>query len=53
MLGLIKTCFPERMGEWEPRLRDLIPSYGETLNTQPEMARRELDATASALAINP
>ena len=53
MLGLIKTCFPERMGEWEPRLRDLIPSYGETLNTQPEMARRELDATARALAINP
>ncbi|MDQ1136107.1 malate dehydrogenase (quinone) [Microbacterium sp. SORGH_AS 1204] len=53
MLGLIKTCFPERMGEWEPRLRELIPSYGETLNTQPEMARRELDATARALAINP
>ncbi|KSU53682.1 malate:quinone oxidoreductase [Microbacterium enclense] len=53
MLGLIKTCFPERMGEWEPRLRDLIPSYGETLNTQPEVARRELDATARALAINP
>ncbi len=53
MLGLIKECFPERMGEWEPRLRDLIPSYGETLNTRPEMARKELDATAHALAINP
>ncbi|MGN7969131.1 malate:quinone oxidoreductase [Microbacterium sp. 22296] len=53
MLGLIKTCFPERMPAWEPRLRDLIPSYGETLNTRPEMARKELDATARALAINP
>ncbi len=53
MLGLIKECFPERMAEWEPRLRDLIPSYGETLNTRPEMARKELDATAHALAINP
>jgi malate dehydrogenase (quinone) len=52
MLGLIKECFPERMAEWEPRLRDLIPSYGETLNTRPEMARKELDATAHALAIN-
>jgi len=52
MLGLIKTCFPERMPEWEPRLRELIPSYGETLNTRPEVARRELDATAHALAIN-
>ncbi|WP_144785739.1 malate:quinone oxidoreductase [Microbacterium sp. BH-3-3-3] len=53
MLGLIKTCFPERMPAWEPRLRDLIPSYGETLNTNPDAARRELDATAHALAINP
>jgi len=53
MLGLIKTCFPERMADWEPRLRDLIPSYGETLNTNPAAARKELDATAHALAINP
>ncbi|WP_437127334.1 malate:quinone oxidoreductase [Microbacterium galbum] len=53
MLGLIKTCFPERMPQWEPRLRDLIPSYGESLNTHPEAARKELDATARALAINP
>lgn len=53
MLGLIKTCFPERMPEWEPRLRELIPSYGESLNTHPESARRELDATAQALKINP
>ena len=53
MLGLIKECFPERMAEWEPRLRELIPSYGDTLNTHPEVARRELDATARALAINP
>ena len=53
MLGLIKTCFPDRMPEWEPRLRALIPSYGETLNTRPDAARAELDATARALAINP
>lgn len=53
MLGLIKTCFPERLAAWEPRLRELIPSYGESLNTRPDVARRELDATAQALSINP
>ncbi|MDQ1084757.1 MULTISPECIES: malate:quinone oxidoreductase [Microbacterium] len=52
MLGLIKTCFPDRMPAWEPRLRELIPSYGETLNTRPEVARKELDVTAQALKIN-
>jgi hypothetical protein len=34
MLGLLKTCFADRIDEWEPRLRDLIPSYGETLNNE-------------------
>ena len=52
MLGLLKTCFPDRMGEWEPTLRELIPSYGETLNTRPEVASASLRETAEALRIN-
>ena len=52
MLGLLKTCFPDRLAEWEPRLRDLIPSYGETLNPRPDAARASMDATAAALQIN-
>lgn len=51
MLGLLQTCFPDRMGEWEPELRGLIPSYGETLNTQPDVARTTIEETAAALAI--
>src|SRR3546814_19125031 len=39
MLGLLKTCFPERMPEWEGRLKELIPSYGQTLNPRTEVAR--------------
>ena len=51
MLGLMKTCFPERVEAWEPRLRELIPSYGETLNTRPEVAQKALGATAETLAL--
>jgi malate dehydrogenase (quinone) len=51
MLGLLKTCFPDRIAEWEPRLRELIPSYGETLNPRPEVARELLDETAETLAL--
>ncbi|MCR2812746.1 malate:quinone oxidoreductase [Microbacterium sp. zg.Y1084] len=53
MLGLLKRCFPERHDEWEPRLRELIPSYGETLNPRPEAARESMDATAAVLGIQP
>ncbi|GAA1852680.1 malate:quinone oxidoreductase [Microbacterium koreense] len=51
MLGLLKTCFPESMPEWEPRLRELIPSYGETLNGEPAEAERTLEDTAETLAL--
>lgn len=51
MLGLLKDCFPDRIGEWEPRLRELIPSYGDTLNPRPEAAAEVLAETAEALAL--
>lgn len=51
MLGLLKTCFPDRIDAWEPRLRELIPSYGDTLNPRPEIARESLDETAETLAL--
>ena len=51
MLGLLKTCFPDRIDGWEPRLRTLIPSYGETLNPRPAVAEESLHETAEALAL--
>ena len=52
MLGLLKTCFPDRIDAWEPELKSLIPSYGQQLNPQPALADEVLTATASALQIN-
>lgn len=52
MLNLLRTCFPDRMGEWEPTLRELIPSYGDTLNTRPDAADASLTETAAVLHIN-
>lgn len=51
MLGLLKTCFPDRVDSWAPHLRELIPSYGDTLNTRPEVADETLTETAEALAL--
>jgi malate dehydrogenase (quinone) len=51
MLGLLKTCFPDQIAGWEPRLKELIPSYGETLNPRPEVAQEKLSETAEALAL--
>ncbi|MFI8593390.1 malate:quinone oxidoreductase [Microbacterium sp. NPDC078428] len=52
MLGLLQTCFPDRIEEWAPRLRELIPSYGRTLNPDEAAARTVIEETARALAIS-
>jgi len=49
MLGLLKSCFPDHIEEWEPQLRELIPSYGTTLNPDPAAAEASLAATAEEL----
>ncbi|TXK03050.1 malate dehydrogenase (quinone) [Microbacterium mitrae] len=52
MLDLLNSCFPDRIAEWEPRLKQLIPSYGETLNDKPAEADKIVTETAEALHIN-
>lgn len=52
MLNVLKTCFPDQIELWEPRLRELIPSYGETLNARPDAANASLTETAETLAIS-
>ncbi len=51
MLDLLATCFPDRMAGWESELRELIPTYGERLNPQPELAEHTMATTAHVLGI--
>jgi malate dehydrogenase (quinone) len=49
MVDLLARCFPGDFPAWEPRLRELIPSYGTKLSDDPEAAAASLATTASAL----
>lgn len=53
MLGLLATCFPDRIAGWTPTLKQLVPSYGTQLSTSKTAAKRSLTATAKALKIKP
>ncbi|MGR9048117.1 malate:quinone oxidoreductase [Halobacillus faecis] len=44
MLELMGRCFPEQLKEWEPKLKEMIPSYGKDLVENPELIR-EIHAT--------
>ncbi len=44
MLEVIEKCFPSQLPEWEPKIKEMIPSYGKKLLSEPELIR-ELDAS--------
>ncbi|WP_343838944.1 malate:quinone oxidoreductase [Salinibacillus aidingensis] len=46
MLEVIQKCFPEQLEEWEPKIKEMIPSYGESLMDNPELLR-EVRSTAN------
>lgn len=53
MLQVIERCFSDRLdhGGWTDKLRKLIPSYGESLITNPDLCKRVRADTAAALNI--
>ncbi|MET0977054.1 MAG: malate:quinone oxidoreductase [Leifsonia sp.] len=51
MLDVLQRCFPQQFRGWEPKLRQMIPSFGTTLNDKPEVAEASLAATAEALGL--
>lgn len=51
MLDVLARCFPARFPEWEPKLRQMIPSFGRTLSSDPDAASDSLARTANALEL--
>ncbi|MGF3055900.1 malate dehydrogenase (quinone) [Microbacterium sp. YY-01] len=51
MLNVLRSCFADEYAEWEPRLREMIPTLGEKLNDDPDAAHAAMKSTADALDI--
>ncbi|HET6671885.1 MAG TPA: malate:quinone oxidoreductase [Agromyces sp.] len=51
MLDVLARCFPARFPEWEPKLSQMIPSFGRTLSSDPDAASASLTETAKMLEL--
>ena len=51
MLDVLQRCFPAEFPGWEPKLREMVPNFGVTLNDKPELAAESLARTASVLGL--
>lgn len=52
MLEVLEKCFPGQMKEWEPKIKEMIPSYGISLTDNPELFHEVHSSTAQTLGLN-
>jgi malate dehydrogenase (quinone) len=51
MLDVMERCFPDRIEEWTPKLKEMIPSYGLQLSEHPDMIREIHESTEKTLQL--
>jgi malate dehydrogenase (quinone) len=53
MLELFEKCFPEKLAtaEWQSKLKEMIPSYGQELNENPELSKQIREFTSKTLQL--
>jgi malate dehydrogenase (quinone) len=52
MLEVISKCFPQHIKAWEPKLKEMIPSYGVSLMKNPQLIREIDHTTTQTLCLN-
>jgi malate dehydrogenase (quinone) len=52
MLEVIEKCFPQHLQAWEPKIKEMIPSYGVSLKNNPELIHDIHASTARALGLS-
>lgn len=52
MLEVLEKCFPQHMEEWEPKLKEMIPSYRLSLADDPDLYQQIQTYTAQVLGLN-
>lgn len=52
MLEVMRKCFPDHMDEWEPKIKEMIPSYGLSLMGNPDLLKNIHISTAQELELS-
>ena len=52
MVNLLKRCFPQEFPQWEGRIREMIPTYGISLEKNPDLLEQVQASTAATLKLN-
>ncbi|URJ36403.1 malate:quinone oxidoreductase [Paenibacillus polymyxa] len=51
MLEVLEKCFPQHMEKWEPKIKEMIPSYRLSLAESPELYQQIHNTTTEVLGL--
>lgn len=52
MFRLLERCFPAQMDTWRPKLEAMVPSFGRTLNDEPNLLNEVTEVTNKILQLD-
>ncbi|MFD1606221.1 malate dehydrogenase (quinone) [Oceanobacillus luteolus] len=52
MLDILNRCFPDQMEEWEPKIKEMVPSFGQLLRENPDLLREVKETTSEVLKLH-
>jgi malate dehydrogenase (quinone) len=51
MLEILQKCFPQHMDAWEPKIKEMVPSYGKSLVENLDLLNQVHASTARVLGL--
>ncbi|NHN88627.1 malate:quinone oxidoreductase [Acetobacter conturbans] len=51
MLTIIRKCFAEQLPSWEPKLKEMVPSFGQKLSDNPQLCATVRKETTETLRL--
>ncbi|GAA0334826.1 malate:quinone oxidoreductase [Bacillus carboniphilus] len=52
MLEVLEKCFPQHIKEWEPKIKEMIPSFGVSLSGNPDLFKDIDKSTSQTLGLS-
>lgn len=53
MFTLMERCFGAQMDRWRPKLEQMVPSFGQSLNDNPRLLSEVTAETSKTLQLEP
>ena len=52
MLDVLQRCFPDQFVGWQPKLKELVPSFGTELSNDPKLFQEVWDWGTKVLKLD-